>query len=118
MSSRTRIGDSVFWSKRNPLQLIIAVAILVRVAAALYLGEIVEALPGTHDQISYDALAQNVAAGKGFVFDEYWYPFTPPDTPTAHWSFLYTIYLAANLSALSDIIRWSPGWSRRLLSVC
>jgi 4-amino-4-deoxy-L-arabinose transferase-like glycosyltransferase len=73
---------------------ILAVAILVRIGAAFYLGDTVEALPGTHDQISYDLLAQNVAAGKGFVFDEDWYPFTPANTPTAHWSFLYVLFLA------------------------
>ena len=83
------------WFKRRALWLIVAAAVLVRVGAALYLGDTVEVLPGTHDQISYDALAQNVAAGKGFVFDEYWYPFTPSHTPTAHWSFLYSLYLAA-----------------------
>ena len=81
--------------KRKPLQLILLLSVLLRVGAAVYLGDQVEILPGTHDQISYDALAQNVAAGKGFVFDEYWYPFTPPNTPTAHWSFLYVLYLAA-----------------------
>ena len=81
--------------KRNALGLILALSVLLRVGTALYLGDTVVALPGTHDQISYDALAQNVAAGKGFVFDRAWYPFTPPDTPTAHWSFLYVLYLAA-----------------------
>ncbi len=83
-----RSNSKAFW-------LIVVVAVLVRVGAALYLGDKVEVLPGTHDQISYDALAQNVVAGNGFVFDEYWYPFTQPDTPTAHWSFLYTLFLAA-----------------------
>lgn len=76
------------------LPIILAVSSVVRVVTAVCLGDAVEALPGTHDQISYDALAQNVAAGRGFVFNEYWYPFTPPDTPTAHWSFLYTLFLA------------------------
>jgi len=80
--------------KRNALGLLLALSVLLRVGAAFYLGDTVEVLPGTHDQISYDALAQNVAAGKGFVFDRAWYPFTPPNTPTAHWSFLYVLYLA------------------------
>ena len=83
------------FSQRRILLLIIAGSVLVRVAAALYLGDKIDILPGTHDQISYSALAQNVAAGKGFVFDRAWYPFTPPHTPTAHWSFLYVLYLAA-----------------------
>jgi hypothetical protein len=33
--------------------------------------------------------------GHGYSFDEGWYPFTPPDTPTAHWSFLYPVFVAA-----------------------
>ncbi len=28
-------------------------------------------------------------------FAQPWYPFTPADTPTAHWSFLYTAFVAA-----------------------
>jgi 4-amino-4-deoxy-L-arabinose transferase-like glycosyltransferase len=76
------------------LWLVIAASIVLRVCGAIYMGDVVEELPGTYDQISYDALAQNVAAGKGFVFDDHWYPFTPANTPTAHWSFLYTSYLA------------------------
>jgi 4-amino-4-deoxy-L-arabinose transferase-like glycosyltransferase len=76
------------------LYLVMMIAILLRVGGAVYMGEVVGELPGTYDQISYNALARNVADGKGFVFDQYWYPFTPPDTPTAHWSFLYTSYLA------------------------
>lgn len=82
--------------ERKTLFLILALSVLVRVGAALYLGDTVEVLPGTHDQVSYDALAKNVVAGKGFVFDQAWYPFTPANTPTAHWSFLYVLYLAAN----------------------
>jgi 4-amino-4-deoxy-L-arabinose transferase-like glycosyltransferase len=83
------------WLKDKALWLIIAVSMFLRVGGAIYLGDVVDGLPGTYDQISYDALAQNVAGGKGFVFDEAWYPFTPPNTPTAHWSFVYTSYLAA-----------------------
>jgi hypothetical protein len=32
--------------------------------------------------------------GRGYSFTEKWYPFTPANTPTAHWSFLYPLYLA------------------------
>ncbi len=35
-----------------------------------------------------------LAAGHGYSFPEYWYPFAPPDTPTAHWSYLYTAFVA------------------------
>lgn len=80
---------------KHKLALICAVAVALRVLMALYMGNHVAELPGIHDQISYDALAQRVVAGYGFSFEEPWYPFTPADTPTAHWSFLYTLYLAA-----------------------
>jgi 4-amino-4-deoxy-L-arabinose transferase-like glycosyltransferase len=76
------------------LALVCALSTVLRVGAALYMGSQVTALPGIHDQISYDALAQRVVGGHGFSFDQPWYPFTPADTPTAHWSFLYTLWLA------------------------
>ena len=77
------------------LLVILAVSVLLRVAAALYLGDVVEVLPGTHDQISYDTLAQRLIAGQGYSFPVAWYPAIRPDTPTAFWSFLYPLYLAA-----------------------
>ena len=87
-------GTTCGWVQGRFLWSVILVSIVLRVGGAIYLGNMVEEVPGTQDQISYDALAQNVVAGEGFVFDDYWYPFTPPKTPTAHWSFLYTSYLA------------------------
>ena len=33
-------------------------------------------------------------AGHGFSYEQGWYPFTPANTPTAHWSFLYSLYVA------------------------
>lgn len=81
--------------KRPYLLIIIAASILVRAAAALYMGDRIEPLPGIFDQISYQALAESLLQGKGYQFLSAWYPFTPANTPTAHWSFLYPIYLAA-----------------------
>ncbi len=74
---------------------IVVVAVLLRVAAALYLGNQVVELPGTFDQISYHNLALRVLGGHGFSFGELWWPVTPANEPTAHWSFLYTLYLTA-----------------------
>jgi 4-amino-4-deoxy-L-arabinose transferase-like glycosyltransferase len=73
---------------------IIAAALLLRVAVALMLGDTVAPISGAADQVSYDALARRVLAGHGFSFPAAWYPFAQPDTPTAHWSYLYTLYLA------------------------
>ena len=74
---------------------IIIISVLLRVAAAIYLGNNVTDMPGTFDQISYNALAQRVITGHGFSFGQPWWPATAADAPTAHWSFLYTLYLAA-----------------------
>jgi 4-amino-4-deoxy-L-arabinose transferase-like glycosyltransferase len=72
---------------------IISVSVCLRVVAALYLGNTVEELPGTFDQISYHNLALRVLGGHGFTFDVEWWPITPAGEPTAHWSYLYTFYL-------------------------
>lgn len=76
------------------LVLIIFVAVVLRVVAAIFLGNSVIDLPGTFDQLSYNTLAQRVLAGHGFSFAREWWPATAADEPTAHWSFLYTLYLA------------------------
>jgi 4-amino-4-deoxy-L-arabinose transferase-like glycosyltransferase len=80
-------------STRTVLFIIIAVSVIVRLAAAFMLGNQVINLPGTSDQISYHNLALRVLGGYGFSFGENWWPATLANTPTAHWSFLYTIYL-------------------------
>ncbi len=76
------------------LMLILLGAVLVRLPVAAYMGDHVTVLPGIHDQLSYDALARSLLAGRGFSFTANWYPFTPANTPTAHWSFAYPLYLA------------------------
>lgn len=79
----------------RPLAAILLVSVLLRAAAAVYLGNSVEVLPGTFDQVSYHALAMRVLGGHGFSFESAWWPMTAPGAPTAHWSFLYTLYLTA-----------------------
>ncbi len=87
-------SDSTRWiSARKLLFLIIIVAVVLRLASALYQGNQVTALPGTWDQLSYDGLAQRVAAGYGFSFAEDHWPATRAGEPTAHWSYLYTLFL-------------------------
>jgi 4-amino-4-deoxy-L-arabinose transferase-like glycosyltransferase len=76
------------------LGLILALAVLLRLAAAFYLGNAVQALPGTADQLSYHNLALRLLEGHGFTFGEPWWPLTAAGAPTAHWSYLYTFYLA------------------------
>lgn len=83
-------------STKRWLWLIILLSVALRVGAALFMGNgDVVALPGTADQVSYHNLALRVLDGHGFSFGENWWPATKADTPTAHWSFLYTFYLIA-----------------------
>jgi len=72
---------------------IISISLFLRIVASIYLGNQVEILPGTYDQISYHNLALRVLSGHGFSFGETWWPLTAADAPTAHWSYLYTFYL-------------------------
>lgn len=76
---------------------IIALSVLLRVAVALYLGD---STPPAKDETSYSQLAMRLASGHGYSFDRAWYPFAPADAPTAHWSFLYTAFVAAVYSAV------------------
>ena len=78
----------------QPLPLILAVSVLLRVAVAFAMGNTVVDLPGVYDQVSYNNLSLRVLEGNGFSFGELWWPITPSNAPTAHWSFLYTLYLA------------------------
>jgi 4-amino-4-deoxy-L-arabinose transferase-like glycosyltransferase len=79
---------------RRLLLAVVLGAILLRLPVAVLMGDQVTVLPAVHDQISYDALARSLLAGRGYQFPEDWYPFTPAETPTAHWSFAYPLYLA------------------------
>ncbi len=88
MLSRDRTNN------KQLLILILAAAILIRIPAALYMGNHITVLPGIQDQVSYDALARGLLDGRGYSFPRNWYPFTPANTPTAHWSFIYPLYLA------------------------
>ncbi len=88
-------NNSVDSAQRRWLALILSVSVLLRFAAALYMGDRVVPLPGIYDQVTYDALAQSLLAGRGYSFTSDWWPATPANTPTAHWSFLYPLYLAA-----------------------
>ena len=83
--------------KHSWLLAILLLAIFLRLISALSLGDTLAGAQQqrAHDQISYDALAHSLLAGKGYSFEQDWYPgFTRAGDQTAHWSFLYPIYLA------------------------
>ena len=98
--AKTESTQSRFWgraasiSSRTLLLIIILTAIALRMGSAAIQGNKVTELPGIYDQISYDGLARRVVEGHGFSFAEGHWPMTPAGEPTAHWSFLYTLYLA------------------------
>lgn len=73
---------------------ILILSVVLRVAAAVYFGNVVTDLPGTFDQLSYHTLATRLVEGHGFTFADRWWPVTPANTPTAHWSYLYTLFVA------------------------
>ena len=79
---------------KQVLALILAAAVLIRIPVAFYMGDQAIELPAIQDQVSYDALARSLLDGRGYSFNENWYPFTPAYTPTSHWSFIYPLYLA------------------------
>ncbi len=82
-------------SYRRVLIGIIIAAFAARLAAVIFMGDTIEALPGIHDQIGYDTLAQSVVAGRGIRYEQDWFPFIRAHIPTALTSFLYVIYLAS-----------------------
>jgi hypothetical protein len=82
-------------SDRQLLIAIFVLAVALRLFSAFYQGNQVTAMPGIWDQLSYDGLAQRVVAGHGFNFGEDHWPATRANEPTAHWSYLYTLFLAA-----------------------
>jgi hypothetical protein len=89
---------SAFLLSCNPATLLpfaLALSVFLRVGIALYLGDVVDAPPLLTDQRSYHALGQRLIEGHRFTFAGPWYPFTPANTPTAHWSFLYSLFVAA-----------------------
>jgi hypothetical protein len=80
---------------RRLLLIVIAVSVLARVGSAVYQGPAITAMPGVADQVSYHELALRVLDGHGFSFGTGWWPATRANEPTAHWSFLYVLFLAA-----------------------
>ncbi len=82
-------------SPKMILRAILLLSITLRLFSALFQGNNVSDLPGIYDQISYDGLARRVVEGFGFSFAEGHWPATRAGEPTAHWSYLYTIYLVA-----------------------
>jgi 4-amino-4-deoxy-L-arabinose transferase-like glycosyltransferase len=88
--------------RKIALGLLIVISVLLRLASGIYFGNEIEKTPGAADQVSYHHLAIRVLDGKGFSFATPWWPATEKDAPTAHWSYLYTFYIAAVYSIFGE----------------
>ena len=102
---------------KNPKQVLIGIivlSVLLRVVTGIaFFGNEIQELPGTFDEVSYHNLALRVLDGHGFSFGERWWPGTAANEPTAHWSYLYTIFLVVLYAVLGP----SPLLARILQSV-
>ena len=93
--------NEVLTNPKKVLIGIIIISVLLRVITGIvFFGNQIQELPGTFDEVSYHNLALRVLDGHGFSFGERWWPGTAANEPTAHWSYLYTIYLVAIYAVL------------------
>ena len=53
------------------------------------------------DEIGYDALGRNIAAGRGYLLDQGWL-YAQPNTPTAYGGFLYPAFVGGVYAASHD----------------
>ncbi len=91
-----RNGRHFFRDPKKVLLGIILLGLALRlVTAVVFFGNNIQALPGVYDEVSYHNLALRLLSGYGFSFGRQWWPGTAANEPTAHWSYLYTLYLAA-----------------------
>lgn len=79
----------------RPLTTILLVALLLRVAAAVALGDEIKGLSGAFDEVTYSMLGQRLAGGHGLTFPEDWYPWIKADAPQSYFSFAMSGCLAA-----------------------
>jgi 4-amino-4-deoxy-L-arabinose transferase-like glycosyltransferase len=81
-------------SERNYLGFILLLALVLRVAAALYLGGTVSGLSGAQDEVSYSLLGQRFVDGHGLTFPTAWYPWISADAPQSYYSASMSLLLA------------------------
>jgi 4-amino-4-deoxy-L-arabinose transferase-like glycosyltransferase len=81
--------------RKNTILWILILALLVRILAALYLGNTVSGLSGAQDEISYSMLGQRYASGYGLTFPSNWYPWIKANAPQSYYSAMMSLYLAA-----------------------
>jgi len=80
---------------KNPVLWIILLALIVRVIAAVFLGNTVSGFSGAYDEISYSMLGHRLAQGYGLTFPGNWYPWIKADAPQSYYSAAMSLYLGA-----------------------
>lgn len=79
--------------KIKPIYFILIVALIIRIIAALYLGNEVSGLSGAWDEISYSLLGERFANGHGLTFPTEWYPWIKPNAPQSYFSIAISIFI-------------------------
>ena len=92
---------------------ILAVALLLRVAAAVALGDEIRGLSGANDEITYSTLGARMADGHGLTFPTGWYPWIKADAPQAYFSFA----MSGGLGILYSITGDHPLVARLLMAL-
>jgi 4-amino-4-deoxy-L-arabinose transferase-like glycosyltransferase len=94
-NSRPQRAFSLRRLLQHPLFWILLVALVLRMAAALVLGNTVRGLSGAQDEITYSMLGHRFVQGFGLTFPENWYPWIKANTEQAYFSDAISYYLAA-----------------------
>ncbi|MCB0123139.1 MAG: hypothetical protein KDE58_12880, partial [Caldilineaceae bacterium] len=94
MADVTQANNIAQANKRITLLAILAVALLLRIGAALYLGNTVSGLSGANDEITYSMLGHRFATGHGMTFPEPWYPWIAADAPQSYFSYTFSLFIA------------------------
>ena len=115
ISIRDRVHSDQL-ATRKILVAIVAFSVVARVFGSVIHGQYRRMVAG-HCRPGIVSLNWRCGFSGGMAsFGETWWPITAADAPTAHWSFLYTLYLTVVYAILGQI-RWRLACFRRLRSV-
>jgi 4-amino-4-deoxy-L-arabinose transferase-like glycosyltransferase len=86
--NNNKLFDSLY-----PVLLILLIALIIRISAAVFLGNEVSGLSGANDEISYSILGYRFASGYGLTFPEFWYPWISAGAPQSYYSATMSLFL-------------------------
>ena len=98
-------GENASPRERRIFWVLLLLALLVRIGAALYLGNEVSGLSGAQDEVSYSMLGQRYTEGHGLTFPRPWYPWIRADTPQSYFSASMSLTLLQSIRYLATN-RW------------